>query len=213
MGSSAGHILENITQQSQSRPETSALGGASVAWGELPRLWRTWTDMIGLFATIDPARGKVAPLAYEAVHRELIATCKRLASTVDDASRKRVETLTDLAMPWLTTRTLDLAELEILRYVHRRCLQLDQDLNGPNWKAVKRRFRRLSYWGAASLVLVVFLVLTADWVWNPAIRTVGDIWDTVRITIKRTSELHRWVVAGGVFLVLAFLAVFRATRK
>src|SRR3954462_4456255 len=94
-------------------PDRAALG----------RQWRRWTEVVGWFALKRPARRWVRAAEYEALHRELVANCRRLAEAGPDGAD--FDRLATLAGPWLSTGELERTDRALLLDLMARCRAVD----------------------------------------------------------------------------------------
>ena len=70
------------------------------------------------------------PDDYESLHRELIRVCRSRLETSDEVNRPFYERLVDLARPWLTLKSLEHSDREILFDLLICCREADLELHG-----------------------------------------------------------------------------------
>src|SRR5262249_23213095 len=97
--------------------------------------------------------------AYHELHQGLIEACRTRAAAADAALRPFYRHLEDLALPWLTPKTLAQVDHEVLFTLLLCCRRAEQELSGDLRKSDERHPRSTAF---AILVWVasVFLALT-----------------------------------------------------
>jgi hypothetical protein len=185
--------------------------------GELPGLvalrrpWRRWAEVVESFALRRPGRGRLREREYEALHRLPLQTCRSLADAAGEVRRGYYQGLEDLVRPWLTPRTLEQADGEILLALLARCRQVGRELGGSGWGPVARRAARRGL--AAAAVAGLYVVLSrADWLTRPAAECVREVCRQFRWAVRQSNEVERWLASGCVAVLVAMLVVWRSAR-
>jgi hypothetical protein len=180
---------------------------------QVARLWRQWTEVVGLFATHDPGRLRVEASSYVALYRDLLHACAVGLATADAAMGKRLQTMIDLATPWLTAHSLDVADRDILHGLWAHCRGLNTEFNGYDWRGVLWRYRTPFLWLAAILVMSFFFAVTAEWTWDPLVHWVVSAWGMAWIAFKRLPTVTRWLAVGVTVSAVGFFLLARTTRS
>jgi serine/threonine protein kinase len=94
----------------------------------LERLWTDWTAIVELFA-LRRSRRHVDWQAYHELHSGLIVACRAQAAEAEVAKRPFYRHLEDLALPWLTPKTLAQVDQEILFSLLLCCRRAEQELD------------------------------------------------------------------------------------
>jgi len=124
----------------------------------LEKLWRHWTAIVELFA-LRRSRRHVDWQVYHDLHHRLIEACRLRASEADGAVRAFYRHLEDLALPWLTPKTLAQVDQEILFSLLLCCRRAEQELGQEQSQSEEPDVRSATF---TTLVWVasVFLALT-----------------------------------------------------
>jgi hypothetical protein len=124
----------------------------------LEKLWRHWTAIVELFA-LRRSRRHVDWQVYHELHHRLIEACRLRASEADGAMRAFYRHLEDLALPWLTPKTLAQVDQEILFSLLLCCRRAEQELGHEHPQPHEPDVRSATF---TTLVWVasVFLALT-----------------------------------------------------
>ena len=93
----------------------------------LEKLWRHWTAIVELFA-LRRSRRHVDWQVYHDLHHRLIEACRLRAAAADGTVRAFYRHLEDLALPWLTPKTLAQVDQEILFSLLLCCRRAEQEL-------------------------------------------------------------------------------------
>jgi hypothetical protein len=94
----------------------------------LERLWSDWTAIVELFA-LRRCRRHVDWQAYHELHTALIEACRARITQAEPARRAFYRHLEDLALPWLTPKTLAQVDQEILFSLLLCCRRAEQELD------------------------------------------------------------------------------------
>ena len=108
-------------------PWNCAAPGSEAEPATLERLWRHWTAIVELFA-LRRSRRHVDWQVYHDLHQGLIEACRQRAAEADGAARAFYRHLEDLALPWLTPKTLAQVDQEILFSLLLCCRRAEQEL-------------------------------------------------------------------------------------
>jgi hypothetical protein len=168
--------------------------------------WGRWTAIVELFARRRPARLRVDPRAYVALHGELIATCQALAVSGDESKRPFLRELEELVQPFLTTRVLAKTDREVLFDLLFRCRDIERMLRGATWTMAASRWVAPVFLSIV-LGLVAFILIWITWgSWIPLWYRMRDWSDVVWITIKRSNDIS-WLIFLGVAVILTSIAI------
>lgn len=181
----------------------------------LKNYWRRWTVIVDLFARRRPARRRVDPIVYNALHQELIAACRARADAASEDSRAYFDGLEELARPWLNPRALANADREILDSLLARCRVVEAELGGQPW------FPRLLALGWIRGVLLPGLALAGSilLLWASGVDFVAALdhaqgWsDVIWLTVKRASDLQKLAVVAALVLLASIYGVSRTARS
>jgi hypothetical protein len=94
----------------------------------LQRAWRQWTGIVELFA-LRRSRRHVDWQDYHDLHQELIEACRVRAAEAGEVDRAFYRHLEDLALPWLTPKTLAQVDRDILFSLLLCCRRAEQELD------------------------------------------------------------------------------------
>jgi hypothetical protein len=134
----------------------------------LERLWRHWTGIVELFA-LRRSRRHVDWQAYHGLHQSLIEACRTRASAADGALRAFYRHLEDLALPWLTPKTLAQVDQEILFSLLLCCRRAEQELcrDSPEdpQNGNSARFTTL-VWGASVFLALSIVAWLVSLIWS-----------------------------------------------
>lgn len=180
---------------------------------KLRSCWNRWTAIIELFARRRPGRSRVEPRSYAALHRELLATCRALGATADEATRAHCASMEDLAGPWLTPHVLDRADREILLDLMFRCRAIRRELSGRRLPEESGRWAGLLLLIAGIVAAGALLVWSADGILAPAVDRL-DHWAAVaRVALRRSSTTDRLGVLALVVVVSSIFVASRTSRS
>jgi hypothetical protein len=176
----------------------------------LRRRWEQWAGIVRLVALGRRGSGGIDPRQYERLHGELLAACRRLREAAEGPQQGRYQRLEVLVHPWLTPRTLETADQQILLDLLARCEQLTRELGG-------RRRSRLK--GLLLLLLValagaglVLLVGTGEPLWPRLVEYLDDTVRLVRSGIRQLGRVPAWLVSCTLIVVTAIVLLWRAVR-
>jgi hypothetical protein len=135
----------------------------------LERLWRRWTSIVELFA-LRRSRRHVDWQAYHDLHQGLIEAARTRAEEADGSLRAFFRHLEDLALPWLTPKTLAQVDQEILFSLLLCCRRADQELNQeiaspPESDATSSTFNPL-VWGASTFLALTIVAWFVSLIWT-----------------------------------------------
>jgi pSer/pThr/pTyr-binding forkhead associated (FHA) protein len=135
----------------------------------LERLWRQWTAIVELFA-LRRSRRRVDWQAYHDLHRGLIEAARTRAAGADGTLRDFFRHLEDLALPWLTPKTLAQADREILFSLLLCCRRAEQELNRvppvPGEPAAPSVSLRALVWGASAFLVLSIVAWFVSLIWT-----------------------------------------------
>jgi hypothetical protein len=164
-GCAPGEVLEALEPVAVSVADPDALPTT------LEQLWTSWTAIVELFA-LRRSRRHVDWQAYHELHSGLIEACRARASKAEVAKRTFYRHLEDLALPWLTPKTLAQVDQEILFSLLLCCRRAEQELDvrrGPEEAAViDARSSILSalVWGTAAFLALSIVAWTVSLTWS-----------------------------------------------
>jgi Protein kinase domain len=98
--------------------------------GHLWKTWRQWTAIVEHFA-LRRSRGKVNKITYEKLYKLLIAACRSHAAKARGPRREFYLRLVEFVLPWMTPRTLETTDRELLYSLLSYCRQFEHDLLDP----------------------------------------------------------------------------------
>src|SRR6516165_283091 len=123
-----------------------------VAPRDLMRHWRQWTSIVELFARRRRARLRVDAREYEKLYKEMIAVFQSEAETADLPRRAFYGYLAELVRPWMTPRTLEQADGEILFDLWSKCENALRALGERSWHRKLGRWTRSALFWAGTLL-------------------------------------------------------------
>jgi hypothetical protein len=174
--------------------------------------WVRWTAILSLFARGSPARRRLDPCAYAALHKELIALCRALAEA-DGPERAFYASLEETVKPWLNLRALDRTDREILTGLVLHCRELERKLSGrkcrPAWPLHWRPAMAIVAGGAVICGFVWVLLPTGG---LSVLNTVRDAADTIWLTIKYADNWQKACVFAVIVVVAAMYIVSRSAK-
>jgi hypothetical protein len=103
-------------------------GGSAAGPAVLQQAWRSWTGIVELFA-LRRSRRHVDWQDYHELHQELIEACRSRAAEAGEVDRAFFRHLEDLALPWLTPKTLAQVDRDILFSLLLCCRRAEQELD------------------------------------------------------------------------------------
>ena len=187
--------------------------------GERPRTdrevlrdcWCRWTAILSLFARGGPARRRLDPCAYAALHKELIAACRSLAEA-DGPEQAFFASLEETVKPWLNLRALDRSDREILTGLVLHCREVERKLSGRKWRPALPR-----HLGPAMAIVAGGAVI-GGLVWLfprgglSVLNHLRDAFDTIWLTIKYADDWQKACVFAVIVVVAAMYIVSRSAR-
>lgn len=186
---------------------------AGIDYPEWDEVARQWIVIVGLFATQHPGRIRVDAAAYAALHGELLRACAARMTAADVELRKLLETLVDVARPWLTLGSFDLADRDILLGLWANCRDLDKELNRHQWQGALGRMRKPLLALAVMVALAFLFAMTRESTWDPLVHWTADAWVVVWSFCKRLPAIEGWLAFGTALLAAAVFVLARATRS
>jgi len=128
VGAESGDELSLPFQEApESEPKTVELPAALPETATLWQAWRQWMAIIDHFALRRP-RHHVNRNAYDKLYNALVQTCRLQAATTDGPTHELYQRLADLVTPWLTPKTLEREDREILFSLLSHCREAEQEL-------------------------------------------------------------------------------------
>jgi hypothetical protein len=183
----------------------------SVVTDALKKDWCRWTEFIALMVRTRTPRPRVDLREYEGLHRRIIAACRELAGSGDEADRAYYEGLEATVRPWLSPRVLAVADREILGLLLERCRRVERELGGRvGVRVVVRRASRSLLVVASSTVL--FLTWAAGDLWLPLVGDVMDWWVSFRFSLSRMSDMEKLCALGAIMILVSIYNVSRTAR-
>jgi serine/threonine protein kinase len=134
----------------------------------LERLWRQWTAIVELFA-LRRARRHVDWQAYHDLHQGLIEAARTRAAEADGSMRAFFRHLEDLALPWLTPKTLAQVDQEILFSLLLCCRRAAEELNRelpPPGSGSRSVASDSLVWGASTFLALTIIAWLVTLVWS-----------------------------------------------
>ncbi|HET6574766.1 MAG TPA: hypothetical protein VFG68_14270 [Fimbriiglobus sp.] len=175
---------------------------------ELRRRWWAWTRVVRAFVTKPGAACRYDPAKYVAAHQGLVSACEVLAAATDGPAREYYRGLGDVVRPWLTTRSLEQADRELLVALYRRCCQIDSELNrGPRAALVLPRLLN----GYAVLMAVALGLVIAAAVGG--LTVVDDAIRPVRSTFRQLTTAQQLLAAGTVVVAAGGWLLWQTRRS
>jgi serine/threonine protein kinase len=98
--------------------------------GHLWKTWRQWTAIVEHFA-LRRSHGKVNKITYEKLYKLLVAACRSHAAKAQGPRREFYLRLAEFVLPWMTPRTLESTDRELLYSLLSYCRRFEQDLLDP----------------------------------------------------------------------------------
>jgi hypothetical protein len=187
-------------------------GKRSFGSPEVRRCWERWARLVELFALRRPERRRVKGKDYALVHRELLAACRQARTGAEPELQEFYNRLEVLAEPWLTTRTLDQADAEILLDLLARCRAVERQLGSRRrWAAHHRLNPTLLFVFLGCFLLAI--VLATHSMMQPALLWADDLLDRTLFFIRRASDLQKLFVVAVTLIIVSVIAVSRPARS
>lgn len=179
----------------------------------LRRRFSRWAAIVELFARGRPARKRVDPQAYVTLHRELIASCRVLATSANEVEAVSYRYLEDLAKPWLDLAVLDCADRDILFDLLIRCNHVQAQLGGRSWIRVLRARGTPVFLGASFLAIMLLCMGRFSVVLSTMLDRARNWSDDLSIRVNHSTDLERLFVGGLVLIMVTIYAVSRTARS
>lgn len=176
---------------------------------DLRRRWRSWTKVVRAFVTKPGAASRYDPAEYEAAHQELVAACEERAAGADGPARDYFRELADVARPWLSTRSLEQADRELLMALYLRCYRIDGELN-RGVRAVLVLPRLPSGYAVLAVVILGLAVVAAAGGMPDA---VDDLIRHVRAPFRQLTTAQQLLAAGTVVAAVGGWLVWQVRRS
>jgi hypothetical protein len=176
------------------------------------RLWGRWTQIVELYARRRAGRGRIDPRDYRALHQELLAACRTLASDKKNGQASFYEDLRYLAQPWLTPWVFQHTDREILLDLLERCQAAYKKLGGRRFDQLKQLLLRFGLIStlAATVALLVWQVQPR---WLPLSDWFDDQWRSLVLGAKGLPGWEWLLVLGVLGIVAGMFAVSRTGAK
>lgn len=184
-------------------PEKLALG----------RCFHRWAEIVELFARRKPARNRVDPKAYVALHRELIQHCRAMAASANKVDVVFYRYLEDLAQPWLDPAVLDRADRDILFDLLIRCQHVEEQLGGRSWIRVLRAWGTPVFLGASFLAIMLLCMGRFSVVLSTMLNRARSWSDDLYIRVIYSTDMERLFVVGLVLIMVTIYVVSRTARS
>jgi len=178
----------------------------------LRELWYRWLAVVEMFARRRHGQDRLAEQEYQALREDLFRVCRSLAETAGAAGRDRNEALEGLVRPWLTLRTLERADQEILFDLRERCRQVGRDLGGPTWRSRLRGWGSPWLWLGGAAVGTAVGLATVNRLWLSLPQWLREQVLALRGAIGQTSAAQRGFVAALLIVLVTIWLAVRAMR-
>lgn len=186
--------------------------GGLNAVAELRSLWQRWTRIVEMFARRQRARRRVDPEVYENLHRDILDCCASLSEMVDDEERLYLESLAQLALPWVTTQSFKQADRDILADLFNRCRAVDRELSGRLWSMPdwRKPLRPLLFLLSGAAIVAVMWTLAAPFF--PHLSLHPAFPDAVTSFLERYHYGNVFLVPSVVIIAVSSYMVSRTVR-
>jgi hypothetical protein len=145
--------------------------GAAAEPATLEVIWGQWTAIVELFA-LRRSRRHVDWQAYHVLHQGLIAACRTRATRAEGGKRAFYRHLEDLALPWLTPKTLAQVDQEILFSLLLCCRRAEQELGreppDPQASDGRSLIATALVWGTSVFLGLTILAWLVSLTWTAA---------------------------------------------
>jgi hypothetical protein len=179
-----------------------------VAAGDLKRHWSEWTSLVELFARRRRGRFRVAEADYDGLYKQLLNSCSDEAERADLPKRALYSYLAELVRPWVTPRTLEQADKEILFDLWSKCENASLAL-GQRHRKLTRWLRTMLFWSVTILLFVLIgMLIYQEW---PQIGQWLSPWSRPLVSSIRHSTATERVFA--LFVGLAVLGAYFLYRS
>ena len=181
----------------------------------LKKSWQRWTTIVELFARRRRNRHDVSGQEYRDVHKAILEASDALAATTEGEQRRFLFDLLELAHPWVTLKSLDRADCEVVAGLLVECQEVRRQLEGRS-----RLGERLRALGPLFLMVVVLAGVVA-WLWptiqeKGAWRLLDDVegyFYQARYALMQTTFGERLFAAAAAITLGTVCLVWRSTRR
>jgi hypothetical protein len=150
-------------------PDRTEVGSRSEA--EPATWWKSWCRWTAIVdrVTLGQSLRRVEAQAYRKLYNELIEAFRSRAAVSDEPNRACYRKLENLVLPWLTPKTLENADREILFSLLWCCREAEHELGLPPSAPAPRRgwpwTHPTSVWAAALFLAVMVVSGLIVWMW------------------------------------------------
>jgi hypothetical protein len=178
----------------------------------LRRCWRRWVVVIEFSARRRRGSRLMDPQAHDALHKELIATCRSLRVSAEGSERAFYQGWEERARPWLSPSVLAKSDREILLDLLLRCRQAERALGRETWASAAWRWSLPVVVSSMVAAAVFLLIGTAGGRWS-AVLDWGHGWSAlVWLALNRAGALPLLCVVGPIVAWAWASMVVRAVR-
>ena len=151
----------------ESEPTTVELPATLPETATLWQAWHQWMAIIDHFARRRP-RHHVNRNAYDKLYNALVQTCRLQAATADGPTHELYQKLADLVTPWLTPKTLEREDREILFSLLSHCREAEQELRDRTQLFLEpgEQSKTSVRWKLAAVAISVTAVVVAVLLWT-----------------------------------------------
>ncbi|MGB2612891.1 MAG: serine/threonine-protein kinase [Isosphaeraceae bacterium] len=151
----------------ESEPKTVELPAALPETATLWQAWHQWMAIIDHFARRRP-RHLVNRNAYDKLYNALVQTCRLQAARGDEPTQELYQRLADLVTPWLTPKTLEREDREILFSLLSHCREAEQELRDRTQLFLEpgEQSKTSVRWKLAAVGISVTAVVVAVLLWT-----------------------------------------------
>ena len=151
----------------ESEPKTVELPATLPETATLWQAWHQWMAIIDHFARRRP-RHHVNRNAYDKLYNALVQTCRLQAATADEPTQELYQKLADLVTPWLTPKTLEREDREILFSLLSHCREAEQELRDRTQLVLEpgKQSKPSVRWKLAAVAISVTAVVVAVLLWT-----------------------------------------------
>lgn len=151
----------------ESEPKTVELPTALPETATLWQAWHQWMAIIDHFARRRP-RHLVNRNAYDKLYNALVQTCRLQAARGDEPTQELYQRLADLVTPWLTPKTLEREDREILFSLLSHCREAEQELRDRTQLFLEpgEQSKTSVRWKLAAVGISVTAVVVAVLLWT-----------------------------------------------
>jgi hypothetical protein len=184
------------TEKKQGRPKRAP---------ELRQLWQEWTAVVEEFARRRNSRHLLPLQGFQKLRQDLLDLCRAYANR--NGSARFYQGLESLVTPWLTLRTLEQADEEILVDLFARCREIEQDLGGQTWQFRARRMVKPALLALAAIASLVLVALHMEGKWQAVFDWFRHGIPLLWINFKRSPNIPIWSLLaflGSVVFIYLF---------